>query len=406
MRTARHTVAFACAATALAAATPAAAQIMDPEFDAQWGLATVNAQYALERGLTGAGIGVVVVDTLYQTTHPEFAGRVGPYMENPNNEAVGRHGTHVAGIIGAARNGEGMEGVAPDVVLSSIALLNSNASSTMTDSQLATAYNGAIDAGLRIFNNSWGWGLSNTTINLYTPLQAEVKVGPLALAAFRNAIESGAVLVWATMNAYQANPDVYAGPALLVSRALPGWIAVTSVDPNLEKSVFANACGVGAYFCMAAPGGNIYSTVPVSAYNYLSGTSMAAPHVTGAVAIAKQMYPNATNAQLANLVLHTATDIGAAGIDDIFGWGLLNIENLVNTIDPGNDPDDGDDNGALFVNAAYARFAAVDTLVSTLWDRSANRILQQGGAAPTMSVGQAMAPQPIPRHGARWPRAR
>ena len=92
------------------------------------------------------------------------------------------------------------------------------------------------------------------------------------------------------------------------------------------------------------------------------------------------MFPNAQGSQLASLVLRTATDIGAAGIDDIFGWGLLNIENLVNAIDPGNDPDDGDDNGALFVNSAYARFAAVDTLVQPC-----------GTAAPIASCSTAVA---------------
>src|SRR4051812_35647273 len=95
------------------AATPAHAQqqFMDEEFDAQWGLEAIGAQYALARGLTGAGVGVVVVDSSFQQTHPEFSGRVGPYIYNAI--PPGEHGTHVAGIIGAARNGIGMEGVAP-----------------------------------------------------------------------------------------------------------------------------------------------------------------------------------------------------------------------------------------------------------------------------------------------------
>jgi subtilase-type serine protease len=112
---ARYTAAIT-ATIALGSMSPAAAQTMDAEFDAQWGLAAIGAQYALERGITGAGIGVVVVDTAFQTTHPEFnlpTDRVGSFQYNPNSEADGNHGTHVAGIIGAGRNGFGMEGVAP-----------------------------------------------------------------------------------------------------------------------------------------------------------------------------------------------------------------------------------------------------------------------------------------------------
>ena len=58
---------------------------------------------------------------LFQMSHPEFAGRVGTYIYNPANVQPNSHGTHVAGIIGAARDGDGMEGVAPNVTLNSIA---------------------------------------------------------------------------------------------------------------------------------------------------------------------------------------------------------------------------------------------------------------------------------------------
>jgi hypothetical protein len=386
---------FATLAFATLSARPSSAQpIMDAEFDAQWGLAAVKAEYALAKGLTGVGIDVVIVDSAYQTTHPEFVGRVGPYIYNPAGVGFGNHGTHVAGITGAGRNGFGMEGVAPDVILSNIVMLNPAGNGVLSDAQLAAGYDGAIAAGLRVFNNSWG--INGTEITNFTPAGAEAAMGPLTLQSFRDAVNAGAVMVFATGNDFFDNPSVIGGIPYYYPELIPGWITVTSVDQQLQRSDFANACGVTATYCIAAPGTDIYSTWTGGGYNTISGTSMAAPHVTGAVAIARQMFPNAEGSQLARLVLRTATDIGAAGIDDIFGWGLLNIENLVNTIDPGNDPDDGDDNGALFVNAAYARFAAVDTLVSTLWDRGANRVLQQGGGAPTTSVAQAMAPQPIP----------
>jgi subtilase-type serine protease len=158
----------------MAAASPATAQIMDAEFDAQWGLAAIGAQHALEKGITGAGVAVGVVDEIFQTTHPEFAGRVHPYAFNPLGQSPGDHGTHVAGIIGAGRNGFGMEGVAPEVLLSSISAF---AGSTRQEwyENIAIAYYEARAAGIGIFNNSWG--PSNTPITNFTPATAEAFLG-------------------------------------------------------------------------------------------------------------------------------------------------------------------------------------------------------------------------------------
>jgi subtilase-type serine protease len=381
---ARYTAAI-IAAIALGSMSPAAAQIMDAEFDAQWGLAAIGAQYALERGITGAGIGVVVVDTAFQTTHPEFnipTDRVGSFQYNPNGDAEGEHGTHVAGIIGAGRNGFGMEGVAPGVILSSMTVLNAAGGDSADDAQFAQGYRDAIAAGLRIFNNSIWY--SGTQITNFTRAGAIAQIGPLSVAALQEAVDAGASLVFITGNASDDNPDVLGGLPYLVPELVPGWITVTSVDRNIERSTFANACGVGMYFCMAAPGTDIYSTVPVSTYDTMSGTSMAAPHVTGAVALARQMFPNASGAALVSLVLRTATDIGDPGVDDIFGWGFLNVGNLVSTADSAT--------GSVFTNAAFGRFAAVDTVVTTLWDRSAQRIMNAaaGGSGP-VAVAQAQS---------------
>jgi hypothetical protein len=350
------------------------AQIMDPEFNAQWGLAAIGAQHALERGITGAGVGVAVVDSIFQATHPEFAGRIYPFEFDPGGHSPSAHGTHVAGIIGAARNGDGMEGVAPDALLASIYSLGTNA-------EVAAGYMGALTAGLRIFNNSWGL-TDEIDITTITRAEAQDLAGVPLLNAFRSAVNASSVIVFATGNETLDNPDVFAGLPVYFPELRSGWITVTSVDKNLTRSSFANACGATAAWCIAAPGGSIYSTVPTSTYNTLSGTSMAAPHVTGAVALAKQMFPNAQGSQLASLVLRTATDIGAPGVDNIYGWGLLNVGNLVTTADSAT--------GSVFTNAAFGRFAAVDTVVSTLWDRSAQRIMGGRSGSP-VAVAQSQS---------------
>lgn len=369
--------------------TSAQAQtVVDAEFDAQWGLAAIGAQYALERGITGAGVTVGVVDGIFQKDHPEFAGRVGSFEFNPSNLGPDSHGTHVAGIIGAGRNGFGMEGVAPGVTLAPIWAF-------AADDDLAVAYLNAVSAGIKVFNNSWGL-THEVDVSTQTQADALSRIGAPLIEALHSTLQSGAVQVWAAGNAGLANPDLYAGLPYLFPQLVPGWIVVTSVNQSLQSSGYNN-CGVTANFCIAAPGTDIYSTLPGSTYGLMSGTSMAAPHVTGAVALAKEMFPNAHGSQLAALVLRTATDIGDPGIDPVFGWGLLNVGNLVAVLDQDDDPDDGDDNGALFVNANYARFAAVDTLITTLWNRSAQRIAGSVGGAPSTTVAQAMAnSQPVP----------
>ncbi len=396
----RHAAHLTIAAfLAAAATTPAAAQqqFMDEEFNRQWGLAAVNAQYALEKGLTGQGVVVGVVDSLVQFSHPEFqlpTDRIYSYNYIPGSTTPGNHGTHVAGIIGAGRNGFGMEGIAPEVQISSIQILN--AAGAYVDqvtpfTTIANGFYGGLGAGIRIFNNSWGEGIEVTDVTAADVASEIAAHSGTTVADVNNfftamqaVVSAGAVNVFATGNEFQANPDVIAGLPYIFPELQSNWIAVTSVNQDLTKSNFANACGVAKMWCIAAPGYQIYSTVPTDAYNTLGGTSMAAPHVTGAVAIAKQMFPNAQGSQLASIVLRTASDIGSPGVDSAFGWGLLNIRNLVDTIDPAN--------ASLFANSAFSRFAATDTLVTTLWDRSSQRILHQGGQK---TFATAMAPAPI-----------
>lgn len=361
-----------------------AQSVMDAEFNAQWGLAFINAQYALERGITGQGVAVGVVDGIFETTHPEFAGRIYPFEYNPNHLGPNAHGTHVAGIIGAARNGVGMEGIAPDVLLSSIWAFD-------TDDNIALAYRNAMNAGVTIFNNSWGL-THERDITTVSRADAIATIGQPLITALYETTRDGGALIWAAGNAGLANPDLYAGLPYLFPEMVPGWIVVTAVDQNMQN-MGVNSCGVAALFCITAPGAAIYSTVPVDTYGTMGGTSMATPHVTGAVALAKQMFPNATGADLTALILRTATDIGAPGVDAEFGWGLLNVANLVSVYDAAGD------SGALFANAAFSRRAAVDTTMVALWNRNAQRIMgQAGGSAGNggATVAQIMAPVPPP----------
>ena len=108
------------------------------------------------------------------------------------------------------------------------------------------------------------------------------------------------------------------------------WLVVVATDDNDTITHFSNACGVAKSYCLAAPGEDIFATNGLNspAYQTLDGTSMAAPHVTGAIAILADMYPNLVNTpeNITQILLETATDLGATGVDDIYGHGLLNLQ--------------------------------------------------------------------------------
>ncbi|MBL7005179.1 MAG: S8 family serine peptidase, partial [Gammaproteobacteria bacterium] len=112
-------------------------------------------------------------------------------------------------------------------------------------------------------------------------------------------------------------------------------IAVVATDTNNTITSYSNRCGIAKNWCIAAPGDGIYSTVAVDDTNYasnygtMSGTSMADPHVAGAVAILRSKWPSKSASQVVTILYDTATDIGAAGIDVIYGRGLLNLDNAL-----------------------------------------------------------------------------
>ncbi len=117
---------------------------------------------------------------------------------------------------------------------------------------------------------------------------------------------------------------MYAGsPTVNTSGQL---IAVGAVDSTGTIAAFSNECGTAKDYCLVAPGVNIYSTVPGDAYAFYSGTSMATPHVSGAAALLIQTWPMLPPSDVVSILLTTATDLGAAGVDVVYGHGLLNLD--------------------------------------------------------------------------------
>ncbi|HCT24744.1 MAG TPA: autotransporter domain-containing protein, partial [Stenotrophomonas sp.] len=110
-----------------------------------------------------------------------------------------------------------------------------------------------------------------------------------------------------------------------------GWLVATAVDPYAPGTLasYANACGQAARYCLAAPGSAVYPDANGSTYYWNYGTSFAAPLISGAAALVWQRYPYFDNNLVRQTLLGTAKDIGAPGVDAVFGYGLLDISRAI-----------------------------------------------------------------------------
>ncbi|MET3924694.1 S8 family serine peptidase [Devosia sp. 2618] len=354
-------------------AAPPVAPDYKAEYESQHGLEMIGVKAAWDKGFTGKGVLVGVTDTGLEIgagLHPDL---VNSYSGiSFDGFGVGMtdlhgHGTHVAGIIAAARDGIGMVGVAYDSKIVPIRFLTGTAGDPTAPTE--DILNFGIDNGVRIFNASWGADGDHTDIG---PRLTDDDTPESR--AFRRLVSSDSVIVFATGNDLDkgfTEPSINAALPYYFPELQPAWLAVTSVNRAGDQAWYAQGCGVAALWCVAAPGGDttdrpedgIYSAWKGKTYLHEQGTSMAAPHVTGALAIARQMYPNARMQDLSQLVLNTATDIGEKGIDPTFGWGLLNITNMVAT--------QSAEAGSIYAQAGWAQSATLDRVIDQVSGRRA-----------------------------------
>ncbi|HBN09645.1 MAG TPA: hypothetical protein DD435_13675 [Cyanobacteria bacterium UBA8530] len=278
----------------------------DPERGQQYNLDRVVAEKAWEVSM-GEEIKIAIVDTGVDQNHPDLAGKLLPGQNILDSalypkDDVG-HGTHVAGIAAAATNNRlGIAGMAPNAKIIPVKVIDRARGSA---SSFARGIIWAADHGADVMNMSFG---------TYEPSVVLQK-------AVAYAIEKNVVLV-STMGNDDEERKRY--PA-----AYPGVIAVGSIDRQDQKSSFSN---YGDWITITAPGTKIYSTAPTyptslvssNGYAFLSGTSMAAPLVTGIVALVRSQKKGATPAQVKEILQKSADDLGAPGFDKEFGYGCVN----------------------------------------------------------------------------------
>ncbi len=213
-----------------------------------------------------------------------------------------KHGTHVAGTIGGNGNdGVGVVGVNWQVSIVAIKFLTGAGSGTLDDAVKAIEYGTKL--GVTLTSNSWGGGGFSDTM----------------LAAIKEAGDHGILFVAAAGND-GVNND--ASPHFPSTYDLDNIIAVAATDKNDLMADFS--CFGATSVDLGAPGVDILSSVPGGLYDKLSGTSMATPHVSGAAALVKAAYPDATAAQIKARLINTADPIDALAGKTVSG-GRLNV---------------------------------------------------------------------------------
>ncbi len=296
-----------------------------------------NAQSQTDN-VTGKGVKVAVIDSGI-ASHPELtiAGGVSTLGDLTGEEAEAHseslynddngHGTHVAGIIAANNNNSGVVGIAPDVQLYAVKAMDSMGVGTLAD--ILDGIQWSIDNQMDIINMSLG--LDSHSLSLETAINKAHDAGILMVAASGNSSERDGIDENNQMVQTHIAPVSY--PA-----AYENVIAVSAVKADKEISDFAS---VGPEVDVTAPGVGIMSTFINNQFASSNGTSQAAPHVTGLLALLKEQYPTATPAELRAKLESQTQDLGIDGKDNNFGYGLTIYKTATNdpTLDTTNPPD-------------------------------------------------------------------
>ncbi|KAL4543308.1 hypothetical protein Ndes2437B_g01151 [Nannochloris sp. 'desiccata'] len=261
----------------------------DPSLSAQWGIPKVSAPAAWDITTGSSAVKVCVIDTGVAQNHPDLIGNaVSGYNAITDSYSGGGdddqgHGTHCAGVIGAkTNNGIGISGINWNVQVVPCKFLSSTGSGSTSDA-IQCMYWCHDTAGAAISSNSWGSGGSSTA--LYNAMVDLGNKGHLFVVAAGN-------------NA--ADNDGTSNVSYPAKYNLPSMITVASTTSSDGLSSFSSYGATTVH--LGAPGSSIYSTIP-SGYGYMSGTSMATPHVSGAVALMKAANPALTSSQLRSNVL-------------------------------------------------------------------------------------------------------
>ncbi|MBA4541754.1 S8 family peptidase [Thermoactinomyces daqus] len=265
-----------------------------------WNVARVLGKRRLNNG---TGVRVGVIDTGLDFHHPDLVSNIkggvnvlSPFLPPQDDNG---HGTHIAGIIGALNNHFGVVGIAPKVSLYAIKVLNSAGHGTISN----------LIKGIE-------WAIANRMHILNISISGGQTIHPALAQAIAAAVSRGILIVAAAGNNGNASGK---GDTVSIPARISPVISVAALNKLNRRDSYSATGKVD----IAAPGTGILSTYFYSRYAVLSGTSIAAAHVTGVLAIYRAAFPRATSAELKAMLYHRAIDLPPAGRDPLTGVGLV-----------------------------------------------------------------------------------
>ncbi|MBR3930685.1 MAG: S8 family serine peptidase [Alphaproteobacteria bacterium] len=253
----------------------------------------IRAGYSLARGFTGAGSTIAVLDSGKSTFH----------------------GGNVAYLAGGP--------IAPDANVVSYQVSDRN-ENFKSFAEIGNVINAANAAGTNIYNASWSSGVYYAN-HISTRDQLERMTHKNFVNALTNAVSTNdAIFVWAAGNDYNNESSFLSAMPLHVPELQGNFVNVVAWD-NATNGLadFSNACGTTKEFCITAPGTNLTSP---KTETILEGTSFAAPIVSAAIAVLRQAFPYMRSSEITGVLFATARDLGVAGVDEIYGHGMLDLE--------------------------------------------------------------------------------
>ena len=285
------------------------------EYRRSWGLNAIGAQAAYAAGYTGRGVRIALIDcglepherdlkrNVSRDSADLIAGRLTPITDP--------HGTWVAEPLGSALNGYGTVGVAYNATLVEIR------------ADMDGGYQGECAFWARDLARALDYSIARHARIVILPVQAKRPLGPVFEAALGRVVQSGAVVVIAAGNGRQADP---------------AWPANYAADPRFARSIvvagaatyegditpWSDRAGAAKDRYVLAPGQWILTDCRERC-QFASGTSFAAPFVAGAIALMMEAHPEFEGPEAAERVLAAARDLGAPGVDEIYGRGMLDL---------------------------------------------------------------------------------
>jgi len=295
----------------------------------EWNLSAIGAPELWNLGYTGQGIVIASMDTGVDVNHPDLqskwrGGTNSWYDPNGQHSApydVSGHGTQTMGIMVGGNNGGTSIGMAPGAKWIAVKIFNDSGTATYSVIHsgfqwiLDPDHNPATDDAPDVVNNSWGLDNINTCSSEFQPDIQALRASDIAV-------------VFAA-----GNSGPYSSTSISPANN-PGSFAVGATD-YLNTIAYVSsrgpsACDGSIYPEVVAPGVNIRTTdltfggVIPNSYATVSGTSFAAPHVSGTMALLLGAFPELGVQNLEAALLASAADLGVAGADNAYGYGLIN----------------------------------------------------------------------------------